>query len=158
MNYYYLSSILLAIYCFCYFIFPTTIIILQTTLYDFSFNLLYQRQPLIIEDKIVNIDEIIDLWFFQNLIYPNLTFNNGKWIHNNYKYLFITTEKKTEILLSKATIKKIDPTNSDNIIAIQLYENQSLIIPYKWKFLFNDNIKIYGIHDYITRLLSIFSF
>ena len=159
MNVYYcilLFIILLAGYIYCYYIFPKSITILQTTLNDFDFNLLLQRQPLVIGDKIININEIINLWFSPNIIENNnLNINdNNKWIINNYKYLFIYSTNDTELLLYQAGQSFInnEPNTKEPLVAIKLRTNQSIILPFKWYYNIKnkDNIKTIGIHDYIT--------
>ena len=147
-----LAIILLLIYCYCYFIFNFDITILQTSLNDFNFNLLYQKQPLIIEDKIIDYNNLVSSWFKQNIIYDNISYNCNFWNTNNFKYLFIYSINDTEILLNKPNIKKIIPDETDQIVSIQLYTNQCLILPFKWKYFIenNNDLIIIGIHDYIT--------
>lgn len=160
MNIYYIFFIIIIIlilYSFCYFIYPTSIIILQTTLNDFNFNQLLQKQPLVIGDKIADINTLLKLWFNPNIIniYIPIPYN---WNINNHKYMFIYSLEDTEILLLPVGKKLINnnPDEKDTILAIKLYKNQSIIIPFKWRFYFNNqNINIYGIHDYITYILNI---
>jgi hypothetical protein len=151
--------IILILYSLCYFIYPTSIIILQTTLNEFNFNQLLQKQPLVIGDKIADVNTLLESWFGPNII--NI-YNPYQyiWNMNNYKYMFIYSQEDTEILLLQAGKKLINnnPDNKDTILAIKLYKNQSLIIPFKWHFYYDkQNIKIYGIHDYITYMINIFT-
>jgi len=151
--------IIILIYISFYFIYPKSITILQTTLNDFDFNLLLQKQPLVIGDKIKNIDDIIKLWFTPNIIESyNLVDINNKWNKNNFKYLFIYSINDTEILLYQAGQQFINniPNEKEPILAIKLKKYQSLIIPFKWHFQVqkNTDIEIIGIHDYITKLVS----
>lgn len=156
--YLYIILLIFILYSLCYFIYPNSIIILQTTLNEFDFNQLLQRQPLVIGDKIIDIDKLIELWFSPNIINKKNHINNDKWITNRYKYLIVYTENNTEILLSKAgtkLIKGYPDENKETILAIKLYENQGIIIPYRWHYYCEDkNIKIYGIDDYITYLIQ----
>ena len=48
------------------------------------------------------------------------------------------------------------PDENDTIIDIKLNKNQSIILPFKWYYSLENknNIIEYGIHDYITYLLS----
>lgn len=159
MNIYYfvlICIISLFGYIYCYYIFPKSITILQTTLNNFDFNLLLQRQPLVIGDKIININEIINLWFSPNIIDNDILNinNNDKWVINNYKYLFIYSINDIEILLYQAGQHFInnEPNTKEPLIAIKLRANQSVIIPFKWYYNIKnkDNIKAIGIDDYIT--------
>lgn len=157
--YFYIFLLIFILYSLCYFIYPTSIIILQTTLNEFNFNLLLQKQPLVIGDKIINIDDLINTWFSPNIINKNYHNNTHKWEINKYKYLFLYTEIDTEILLSKAGTKLINGfpnENKETILAIKLYKNQGLIIPFRWcYYIDNNNIIKYGIHDYITYVIQI---
>ena len=171
--------IIIIIYAYCYYIFPTEISILQTDLNNFNFNLLSSRQPIVISDFIQNPSEVINSWFNYNIINGNANDNangnangnandnangngndnangnaNGNanandWIHNNYKYLFINAYKDTEVIIYKAEITKMNPKAEDNIIIIKLQKNQSLILPFKWKY-YSTNINKWGIDDLIT--------
>ena len=149
-------SIIIIIYAYCYYIFPTEISILQTDLTNFNFNLLSSRQPIVISDFIQNPSEVINSWFNYNIINSNMNNNNNNnnndnddWIHNNYKYLFINASKDTEVIIYKAEITKMNPKAEDNIIIIKLQKNQSLILPFKWKY-YSTNINKWGIDDLIT--------
>ena len=146
-------SIIIIIYAYCYYIFPTEISILQTDLNNFNFNLLSSRQPIVISDFIQNPSEVINSWFNYNIINANMNANmnanENDWIHNNYKYLFINAYKDTEVIIYKAEITKMNPKAEDNIIIIKLQKNQSLILPFKWKY-YSTNINKWGIDDLIT--------
>jgi hypothetical protein len=148
-------TIIIVIYAICYYIFPKDISILQTDITNFNFNLLSSRQPIVITDYIQNPPEIINSWFNYNIINSNLNDNkdfndnNDDWKHNNYKYLFINANEDTEVIIYKAEITKINPTPEDKIIIIKLQKNQSLILPFKWKY-YSNNINKYGIDDLIT--------
>lgn len=145
--------IIIIIYAYCYYIFPTEISILQTDLNNFNFNLLSSRQPIVISDFIQNPSEVINSWFNYNIINDNdnanMNANENDWIHNNYKYLFINAYKDTEVIIYKAEITKMNPKAEDNIIIIKLQKNQSLILPFKWKY-YSTNINKWGIDDLIT--------
>ena len=147
-------SIIIIIYAYCYYIFPNEITILQTDLSNFNFNLLTARQPIVISDFIQEPSDVIKSWFNYNIINENENDNandnkNNDWIHNNYKYLFINANDDTEVIIYKAEITKINPKPEDNIIIIKLLKNQSLILPFKWKY-YATNINKIGIDDLIT--------
>jgi hypothetical protein len=149
--------IIILIYAYCYYIFPKEVSILQTDLTNFNFNLLSARQPIVISDFIQDPSEVIKSWFNYNIINPdnnndNNDDNNDDWKHNNYKYLFINANEDTEVIIYKAEITKINPKPEDNIIIIKLQKNQSLILPFKWKYYSNNinNINKWGIDDLIT--------
>ena len=148
-----LTIIIIIIYTICYYIFPTEVSIFQTDIDKFDINVLSSRQPIVISDYLQNPEEIINSWFKYNIINfndnNNDDNNNNDWKHNNHKYLFINALNDTEIIIYKAQITKINPTSEDKIIIIKLKQNQSLILPFKWKY-YGSNINIWNIDDLIT--------
>jgi hypothetical protein len=148
-----LSIIIIIIYTICYYIFPKEVSILQTDIENFDINILSSRQPIVISDYIQNPEQVINSWFKYNIINfdnnHNDNNNDNDWKHNNHKYLFINAVKDTEIIIYKAQITKINPTPEDKIIIIKLKQNQSLILPFKWKY-YGNNINIWNIDDIIT--------
>jgi hypothetical protein len=150
-----LIIIILIIYSICYYIFPTDISIYQADIEKFDISLLSSRQPIVIVDYLQNPEDIIKCWFKYNIINFNNDINNNDWKHNNHKYLFINAIKDTEIIIYKAQITKTNPTPNDKIIIIKLKENQSLILPFKWKY-YGNNVNIWNIDDIITFSLGQF--
>ena len=143
---------ILFLYTLCYYIFPTDISILQTTIEHFNFDLLSSRQPIVISDYLNNPNEIINSWFKYNIIGDNNDnddTNDEDWKHNNSKYLFINANENTEIIIYKAERTKENPPEDGKIIIIKLEKNQSLILPFKWKY-YGNKIDKWKIDDYIT--------
>lgn len=143
------------LYAYCYFIYPSHISIVQTSLQDFDFNLLLNRQPLVIEDQIKDVVSVISSWFSPNIV-QDIQFDTKRtWNLNYHKYLYCYAINDTEVLLYPPGNKVINdvPDNREPIIAIKLKKHQSLVIPYRWYY--NTSIKLYGIHDYITYILSV---
>jgi hypothetical protein len=150
--------IIIIIYIYCYFIFPSNIQILQTNIDDFNFSLLYLRQPIVIPDYLEEKEKLINSWFNYNSIsYNNNNNNNNNWNHNHNKYLFISAVEDTEVIIYKASVYSKDPEEDDRIIAIKLEKNQSLIIPFKWKYhIKRDEVELWEINDLITSFLHFF--
>jgi len=153
-NLFIIIIIIILIYISCYFIFPPSVQILQTTITDFNFPVLYARQPIVIYDYLQEKEELINSWFKFNYK-KNLEIQENQWIYNKYKYLFINANIDTEIIIYKASISSKIPTENDSIIAIKLKKDQSLILPYRWKYFHNNDINIWGIHDLITFFVSL---
>ena len=153
MRYIYYSIIVfIIILCFCYFVYPSNITIHQLSLDNFNFDVLYNRQPIVIEDKLVDINKIISLWFDFNIIqYPII---NSEWYRTQFKYTILQSTEDTEILLSNpyTNITNNKPNEDTKLVLIKLKENQFIILPFKWYFHKNKNIKIIGIHDIITYI------
>jgi len=151
-------AIFVLLYAYCYFIYPHHISIIQTNLSDFNFNMLLERQPLVIEDNVKDIFTVLNSWFGYNFI-QDVEFDNKRiWNINFHKYLYCYTTEDTEILLYKAGNKVNNdvPDNTEPVLAIKLKKNQGVIIPYKWFYNVKNinTMKLYGIHDYITYLMD----
>jgi len=145
--------LLIVIYSSLYFIFNEEITIQQIEKKNLSLNILINKQPIIIEDKL-NKKDINNLFNYNIIEYPKI---DKIWNRNNYKYLIITSINDTSIFISNPKkIKFESPNEKDIVIDIQLKKNQSLILSFKWYYslINNDDIEIYGIHDYITYGLN----
>lgn len=156
-----LIIIILAIllgYVYCYFIFPTNISIIQSSLEDFDFHLLLKRQPLMIEDKIKDIIVVLNSWFSSNIIQDIYFDEKRLWNLNSHKYLYCYALSDAEILLYPPGNKVVNdtPDNREPVIGIPLKAKQSIIIPFRWYYNIKNNqsIKLYGIHDYVTYTID----
>jgi len=159
---------LLLLYASLYYIFYDELIIYQVESRYFDFNLLYKKQPIIIQDSITNIDELLVDWFNYNIVeYDVLIPNIWGWNRNHHKYLLIyadaSEENSVEITLGNPLTKQENnvPISHDilpqTLTTIPLNKNKILIIPFKWFYHINvisGNPRFFGIHDYITYGLT----
>jgi hypothetical protein len=149
---------LIVFYVYCYFIYPTHVSILQTSLEDFDFNMLLNRQPLVIEDKIKDVKYVLSAWFSGNIIQDTSFDSKRIWNINSHKYMYLYSIRDTEILLYPAgnTVINDVPDNREPVLAIQLKKTQSIVIPYRWYYNIKnkDDVKLYGIHDYVTYFVD----
>jgi hypothetical protein len=156
--YFYLFIIILLLYASLYYIHNNEISIYQVNIKNFDFDLLYKKQPIVISEQITDIDTIVSNWFNFNIIY-NIN-NNYKWEKNKYKYLFIVSADNypSEISLCNPNSQLINelPSQDSDITTIKL-DNKGLIIPFNWYYYISGNVKMYGIHDYITICTSVIS-
>jgi len=165
--YFYLIILLILLYASLYYLYNNEFSIYQVNIENFDFELLYKKQPIVISEKITNIDNVIDNWFNYNIIY-NLD-NNYIWDKNKYKYLFVISKdnEPVEISLCNPNSHIINgvtgvtgvprvPSQDSNITTIKL-DNKGLIIPFNWYYYISGNANIYGIHDYITICTSVLS-
>lgn len=143
----------ISLYALCYYIFPSDITILQTTIDHFNFDLLSSRQPIVISDFLKNPEEIINSWFKYNIINNDNNDddndNYDNWKQNNNKYLFINANEDTELIIYKAERTKENPPEDGKIIIIKLKKNQSIILPFKWKY-YGNKIDKWKVNDLIT--------
>lgn len=153
--YFYIFIIIILLYASFYYLHNNEFSIYQVSLENFNFELLYKKQPIVISEKIIDIDAIICNWFNFNIVY-NIN-NNYKWEKNKYKYLFLKSidNYPSEISLCnpKTVIVNGVPHQDSNITTIKL-DNKGLIIPFNWHYHISGNVQMYGIHDYITICLS----
>ena len=165
--YFYLIILLILLYASLYYLYNNEFSIYQVNIENFDFELLYKKQPIVISEKITNIDNVIDNWFNYNIIY-NLD-NNYIWEKNKYKYLFVISKdnEPVEISLCNPNSHIINgatqvtgvtrvPRQDSNITTIKL-DNKALIIPFNWYYYISGTANIYGIHDYITICTSVLS-
>lgn len=172
--YYYIYFVifLIIIYASLYYIFADELIIYQVEARHFDFNLLYNKQPIIIQDSIKNIDEILVDWFNYNIIEYDVSIPNiWGWNRNAFKYLLIYADvhesNSVEITLGNPrTIHENNipvapdrlPEDNQKLTTILLNKNKLLIVPFKWFYHLNiisGNPRFFGIHDYITYGLSV---
>lgn len=177
MYYYiYLLIFIIIIYAALYYIFSDELVIYQVDAEHFDFNLLYKKQPIIIQDSIPDIGVILADWFNYNIIeYDVVIPNIWGWNRNNYKYLLIYAdshhaESAVEITIGNALTKQENNVQNNlqispdilseynqNLTTILLNGNKLLILPFKWYYHINilsGNPRFFGIHDYITYGLS----
>lgn len=165
--YFYLIILLILLYASLYYLYNDEFSIYQVNIENFDFELLYKKQPIVISEKITNIDNVIDNWFNYNIIY-NLD-NNYIWAKNKYKYLLIISKDNEPVEISLCNpnshiingvtgvtgVTKVPHQDSD-ITTIKL-DNKGLIVPFNWYYYISGNANMYGIHDYITICTSVLS-
>ena len=161
-NYLYFFIFLLLLYASLYYIFYDELILYQVEAMYFDFNLLYKKQPIIIQDSIQNIDDILVDWFSYNIIDHDVFIPNiWGWNRNHYKYFLIyaDADDSVEITLGNPLTKHENnaPHHNQTLTTILLNKKKILIIPFKWYYHINiiaGNPRFFGIHDYITYGLS----
>jgi len=149
--------IILFIYVKSYYKYQTQISILQTTLPEFNFDMLREKQPLVISDQIVSIDDIYKLWFTPNIVIKRSLLASELWHKNISKYLVICAETEGDVYLYPAGKPIIDnnhPDTNESLIAISLKPQQIVIVPFHWYYLINMKCNILDVHDYITYFLT----
>jgi hypothetical protein len=157
-----IACAIISIYLFFYFASPKIIVLLQTSLADFTFDMLLEKQPIVIHDRIVDTNDIIPLWFPYNkrhefaLAAPMAPAETGElaWNRNGYKYAFVHCTAPGEVILSKTLMADGAPDPSETLAAIQLEPRQSIILPYRvyYSIAGGGSVKIIGIDDIITAL------
>jgi hypothetical protein len=139
---------------------PKHVAILQTSLAEFTLDLLIQRQPIVFSDAVADWRQLRTAWF----AYHRVEEGEGakepstEWTRNRYKYLLLQPHQDSEILLYPA-FKKLNkegrPPEDETLLAIKLKAHQIVVLPYRWFFYMPETVPYgwMGAHDYITRWL-----
>lgn len=154
---YYLILIVLIIYIYSYYNYPRNISIIQTNLDRLNYDMLLEKQPLVIENNKTDLDQLKDNLFNMTISCLFYIEDTEEWQNNRYKYLVIQSIGDCEILIYSPFKKIIDglPDNNEKLINIQIKNGQSLILPFHWKYYIEKNNKFncLGIHNLITYFL-----
>jgi hypothetical protein len=153
-----LGIVLIAWYILYYYRPPQDVAILQTTLADFSFDILLQRQPIVLYDRIAKMDELKALWFPRNktVVYSHVN-TEDVWDRNVYKHFILQPEQDTEVFLYPANKKLVQgrPSVEDVLLTVKLKAGQGVILPYRWYYCVPSGVRYHamGIHDLLTPWL-----
>ena len=151
--------VLLYIYISYYYRYPSNVSITQSSLSYFDVNLLHEKQPIVLEDKMEDIQVFKKSWFKWNYTkyYQMPEQVPEKWYKNQYKYLMIQPQESMELYLCPAHIKLVNniPPAEETLIIMKLKAHQIVILPFHWKYMIQTYQPIYylGVHDIITPLL-----
>lgn len=167
--------IIIVLYVRTYYKYPAKTLILQTSIDQFAFDALLEKQPLVIDDKTVDAKDFQGAWFKFN---PSSSFTLGcseKWYRNRYKYNIIQVPRdatdKIEVYLCNprtktesdgSPIQEIqeasDTEKITKIVAVQLSPLQMVVVPLHWHYMIscsNDQtVDCIGLHDAVTYLLQ----
>lgn len=163
MKYLVYAACLLAalIYASYYFKYPSETTILQTTLSNFKFQLLLEKQPIVIQDQVHNLSELKDMWFYSYMSKMHAWTSRGdkdpSWETNKYKYLLLQPGIATSVYIyprGKPMTGGL-PAPDATLIEIVLKEHQVLILPYKYRYHFEKSVPVQAIasHDIMTMIL-----
>lgn len=152
-----LCIVLIIVYVFAYFRHPKEVHILQTALKDFTFDMLREKQPIVIDDRVKSLEDIGKVWFGPNInTYFRLT-HSELWHKNKYKYIVLQVEQEGDIYMYPAGKKMIQglPDTDETLLAVHLLPGQMVILPYRWWYHIPDRMVVsaIGVNDYITYVL-----
>ena len=157
--------------------------ILQLSSDKINQDILYEKLPIIIEDKINNILDFIHVILSYEYIHKNkIKFNSLNKINQNLSnYLIMynhnnkpiniylshpknknkfkwNSNNSNNLLVSNYEIKNINNINDTQFIKIMLKPKQTIILPKFWLFIIQQNIALYslfGILNYIIAYLLV---
>lgn len=159
--------VLIVIYIAYYYRHPKELNILQTTLRNFNFDMLREKQPIVVQDHVATLSSLADMWFKYNSVSSfdlgTSSMDDPQWIRNAYKFLVIQPNENCELLVTHPR----DKPDKDNImpddvsiVAIQMNAGSVFIIPLHMHYAIvchggkkNVRCQCLGVHDLITRML-----
>jgi|UniRef100_A0A6C0BS12 hypothetical protein len=182
MNKQLLISFIVICVCFylqCYFKSPIDYYLIHSKLNTFDLNMLYEKQPIYIYDKIVNPADLLNTIFKYQYMYHMLSISNKNLTKRNLsKYVIIyndNEEEKTKISISHPRtivnglsfksshfVKKnfnISPllldNSYENVIDFILKPMNCIILPLNWVYrTCSDKMIEIHLHDPITSVYS----
>lgn len=152
--------ILCFIYIYSYYKYPAKTQIIQTTMRNFNYDILLQKQPVIIDSADVNLDDLRRRWFYLNIVNRATVAPSQEWHDNKYKYTVMQANDKGEILLYPASKKMSSdgsasvPDPNESLLAIQISKGQLIILPFHWKYLVPDiTVDCLVVNDLVSYFL-----
>lgn len=174
-----LIIICVCFYLQCYFKTPNNFNLTQTTLDTFDVNMLYDKQPIYIYDKIVNPADLLDTIFKYQYAYHVLSISNNMLTKRNLsRYVIIYNDNQEEatnisIAHPKTNVKGLSFKSShfvkknynispllldnshENVIDFILKPMNCIILPLHWIYRTHaDKIIEIHLHDPITTVSS----
>lgn len=144
--------ILIYVYISYYYRYPENIKVLNAYENNFNTTLLLEKQPVVLLDNPYPTLEIAKQQILPYLFSKHIEHVPLIWNTNPSKYLFITTDKDTEIHLFPAS-KKRQPSPEDVLITLQIIPSQIVILPFHWHYYSAFDLNILGVNDYISWIL-----
>jgi hypothetical protein len=145
---------LVVFYVSWYYRYPKEVSILQTSLEDFSFDMLRLKQPLVIHDRVADVERLVGMWFPHNIVRQGSAVGPA-WQRNRYKYMVMQGgAEPCDVYLYGAAL----PMGSDGapdpehaLIAIHLEPLQILVVPRGMRYMCPEKqVAVFGIHDLVT--------
>jgi hypothetical protein len=156
-------AILFCVYVYDYYRVPNDLVVLQSTLDHFKFELLREKQPIVIQDRLPTLENIHNLWFRYNRTTTWNMQNTPVWTRNRYKYLLIQAQQECDVLVTLGNVPLTEDGSPDPAIVtpvgIRLQANQFMILPYKAYWIAAPSegevchFSMLGVHDYISFIL-----
>ncbi len=149
---------ILILYIVLYNIHPKTHCIVQVEIQHFTFDLLYQRSPIVIDQPVYDLDDIVSKWFSYNYASPINENVKDRWNTNRSKYLIVqnTLEEDTELFLNNPQNNHPIPKEDDRLFSIVLHPKQVVIVPYGWSCVLMGGMRGINIDDMITTIIGVF--
>lgn len=121
--------------------------ILQGNLDKITDNTLYEKYPIIINDKIIESKELLNSLFkYQYSFVQYFDLEKETELKNTHKYLILHNISDNDV-----NINIQSPTNKHPPININLPSYNVIILPYQWKILSDSSLHGILLNDFIHR-------
>lgn len=111
--------------------------IIQIGLHSITDSTLYEKQPIIIEDRVVDVKDVVNTLFKYQYVYKSefLLEPDSKIYTNTQKFMIVYNPSEQD----DAYVTIASPNQSDTIPSIDMIlpANNILILPYKWTIVCN---------------------
>ena len=167
--------IILICYVLSYYRYPQKSSILQTSLNQLIFDIFLEKQPVVIDDNNVNVEDLLNLYFRFSPKSMYKISTSETWHRNRYKYNIVqinaqpgsdaTTVHELYLCQPSTTLDSEGfPGANAKVVAIQMRAGQVVVIPFHWYYNVasapvsasnNSNVFVdcVGIHDLVTYML-----
>lgn len=147
---------LVAVYVMYYYRHPKELSVLQTTLADFNFDMLFEKQPIVITDLVQDINVVLQAWFAHSRKVNLEVSAETRWYRNAHKYLLIQARADGELYVVSAARKLAAdgaPAEDETLLAVKMREGQLVLLPFRTLFASTAPVYAVGVDDWITRWL-----
>lgn len=174
---------IVAVYVSYYYRAPSAIAILQTSLADFRLDMLGEKQPIVLQERVADLAALQAAWFPRTrrlarspaIAPPPPPHAPGAWQTNPYKILMLQPTPESgaqEVYLyrppgAKALARGAAPPPDATLVGIRLEPRQTLLLPYRIAFAIHPAaapdaagappgappLETIGVHDYVTYVL-----
>lgn len=132
-----------------YFKINPTFSIVQLPLSRLNVDILYEKSPIIINERVVYAEQLVDT-VFKYLYISKKHFKNisiDAIYKNSARYAILTNNKNDSI------VYLYHPNNKKKCLPIKLYKDQCIIIPSFWFYKTNiENTQVFKLYDIFNKL------
>lgn len=153
LKYIILCIIIIVLICHIRFYTKThpSLTILQSTIDKVDFEMLNNKIPIIITDRVVNIQDVFTTIFNYQYTFINQINKSKSWEQNSSKFMIASPDTNQTIKIAHPKSNLRD--GKYEYVDIVLQKNQILILPYGWWILTN-NYPLFVLDDVFSKMIS----
>ena len=132
--------------------------ILQVSLNKISINNLYEKNPIVLDEQVYDVDELLGTLFKFSYIFKTMFTVSNNVNRNPHKYLMLFADDKISIKIInpkyKKDIRKSLEDSNVQYVTIKLKPNQILILPALWYYhTDNMDVRAIGLDDLLSKFI-----